>query len=183
MLPQLLARFANFVGCGLRRAGARHSLNSAQMNVLVYLSQANRYSNTPAAVTEYLGLTKGTVSQTLLTLERGKWIERRPDRRDRRVIRLQLTRNAQRLIANFEDSLAEAVPPAQRANLEQTLSACLQSPSMRTFGVCKTCQSFQREGPSTYRCGLTLEPLPAAQILKLCREHSTPASEPITING
>ena len=84
-------------------------LNFAQMNVLVYLAQANRSSNTPAAVTEYLRLTKGTVSQTLLALERGNWLERIPDRRDRRVVRLHLTRDAQRLIANFESSLAEAV--------------------------------------------------------------------------
>ncbi|MBM3784528.1 MAG: winged helix-turn-helix transcriptional regulator [Acidobacteria bacterium] len=178
MLPQLLARFATFVGGKLRRAGARHSLNSAQMNALVYLAQANRYSNTPAAVAEFLGLTKGTVSQTLLALERGKWLERIPDRRDRRVVRLQLTRNAQRLIANFETSLVEGMPAGQRSHLEQSLSACIQSlqhsPSPRAFGVCRTCRSFQIEGPSIFRCGLTKEPLPAAQILKLCREHTVP---------
>ena len=37
--------------------------------VLFYLNQANRFSNTPQALTEYLGLTKGTVSQTVLVLE------------------------------------------------------------------------------------------------------------------
>ena len=33
-------------------------------------SKANRYSNTPQALADYLGLTKGTVSQTLLLLDR-----------------------------------------------------------------------------------------------------------------
>jgi DNA-binding MarR family transcriptional regulator len=54
-------------GC---QAGAAHGLQPVQLEVLNYLSSCNRYSDTPMAVTEYLGQTKGTVSQTIKTLEK-----------------------------------------------------------------------------------------------------------------
>ena len=45
-------------------------LNPAQWEALRFLSRANRFSNAPGALTRYLGATKGTVSQTLMALER-----------------------------------------------------------------------------------------------------------------
>lgn len=40
----------------------------------------------------------------------------------------------------------------------------------RTFGECKTCSYFQREG-GKFQCGFTLESLTDADSLKICREH------------
>ena len=54
----------------LRKAGADEALQPVHLQALIYLARANRYSNTPQALAEYLGLTKGTVSQTLLLLDR-----------------------------------------------------------------------------------------------------------------
>ena len=45
-------------------------LNPAQREALRYLARANRFSNTPGALTRYLGATKGTISQTVMALER-----------------------------------------------------------------------------------------------------------------
>ena len=45
-------------------------LNPAQWEALRYLSRANRFSDSPGALTRYLGATKGTISQTLMALER-----------------------------------------------------------------------------------------------------------------
>ena len=45
-------------------------LNPAQWEALRYLARANRFSNSPAALTRYLGATKGTISQTLMALDR-----------------------------------------------------------------------------------------------------------------
>src|SRR3546814_13923422 len=44
-------------------------LNPAQWEALRFLATANKYSRSPTALAEYLGATKGTVSQTLLRSE------------------------------------------------------------------------------------------------------------------
>ena len=49
-------------------------LNPAQWEALRYLNRANRFSNSPGALTRYLGATKGTISQTLMALERKGFI-------------------------------------------------------------------------------------------------------------
>ncbi len=45
-------------------------LQPVHFQVLNYLSRCNKYSNTPAAVANYLGMTRGTVSQSLIILEK-----------------------------------------------------------------------------------------------------------------
>ena len=59
--------------------------------LLRYLARANRYSDTPGAATLYLGLTKGTVSQSIALLERKGMLRKSRDGADRRVVRLRLT--------------------------------------------------------------------------------------------
>ena len=55
----------------LMRAGEHEGgLNPAQWEALRYLARANRFSRTPAALADFLGTTRGTVSQTVIALER-----------------------------------------------------------------------------------------------------------------
>ncbi len=61
-------------------------LQPVQLSALHYLARCNRYSDTPLGVTEYLGLTKGTVSQSLKVLEGRGLISKLPDARDRRSV-------------------------------------------------------------------------------------------------
>nr|MBA3613554.1 MarR family transcriptional regulator [Nitrospirales bacterium] len=61
----VLERLTNLQRMEARAFGLRYGLQPVQMEALTYLTQCNRYSNTPQAVAEYLGLTKGTVSQSL----------------------------------------------------------------------------------------------------------------------
>jgi len=75
------------------------ALQPAQRAALEYLARCNRLSNTPAAVTEFLQLTKGTVSQTLGVLARRGLVEKRRDGTDRRVVRLALTPAGRRVVA------------------------------------------------------------------------------------
>ena len=49
-------------------------LNPAQWEALRFLTRANRFSNSPGALTRYLGATKGTISQTVMALERKGFI-------------------------------------------------------------------------------------------------------------
>ena len=58
----------------MRAAEHDGELNPAQWEGLRYLGRANRFSNSPGALTRYLGATKGTVSQTLKALERKGFI-------------------------------------------------------------------------------------------------------------
>ena len=47
-------------------------LNPAQWQALRFLGRANRFSRTPATVADYLGSTRGTVSQTLIAPGAGR---------------------------------------------------------------------------------------------------------------
>ena len=58
----------------MRAAEHDAGLNPAQWEALRYLSRAIRFSNSPGALTRYLGATKGTISQTVIALERKGFI-------------------------------------------------------------------------------------------------------------
>lgn len=181
-LPELLER----IGRLLR--GARHRtdlLNPAQWEALRYLGQANRYSRTPTALTRYLGATKGTVSQTVIALERKGLVRRADDPRDRRGVRLGLTARGR---ANLQQdpilNLLEGIDPELLSRLESDLAALLihlqRSNQSRPFGLCGTCRFFQRDvgegaGAGPHRCGLTLEPLATPEEEEICAEHEPPS--------
>ncbi len=75
----------------LRQAGHAGGLVPAQWEVLRYLARANRLSRSPGAVARYLGTTKGTVSQSLLTLQKKGLVTRRTSAVDERQVLLDLT--------------------------------------------------------------------------------------------
>ena len=68
-LFNLIERLANLLRQETRLEGQSLGLQPIQQEALYYLSTCNRYSDTTLAVTEFLGLTKGTVSQSLKILE------------------------------------------------------------------------------------------------------------------
>lgn len=184
-LPDLLER----IGRLLRSVRHRNErLNPAQWEALRYLGRANRYSRTPTALTHYLGATKGTVSQTVIALERKGLLRRATDPRDRRGIRLGLTARGR---ANLENDpmvvLLDAVDSALLERLETGLSDLLlhlqQRNQHRPFGQCGTCRFFRRgaaigESGGPNRCGLTLEPLADFEAEQICAEHDAPGPDP-----
>ena len=68
MLFDLLERLSSLTPVWFREHRQLSELQPIQLSALMYLGRCNRYSNTPLAVTEYFGLTKGTVSQSLKAL-------------------------------------------------------------------------------------------------------------------
>ena len=84
-LHELLACLSRVLQGEQRQQAVAAGLPAVQWTILHYLRQANRYSNTPQALGEYLGLTKGTVSQSLKRLEARGWVKRVADARDGRV--------------------------------------------------------------------------------------------------
>ena len=184
-LFELIERLGTLTRTGLRQAGAAHGLQPIHLQVLMYLDQANRYSNTPQALADYLGLTKGTVSQSILLLARRKLVMRQADQRDGRVVRLVLTERGLAFLKEFSLTSAwrEALQTASPARvssamvvLKQALSGLQAQAGKRTFGVCTTCRHNQRLGPRTYLCGLTQEKLSSREVRKICREHILPVA-------
>lgn len=166
-----------------RRRAVAAGLQPVHVQALEYLRRCNRYSNTPQALADYLGLTKGTVSQSLQLLERKGLIARLPDDTDRRVLRLALTGAGEAMIgdagapAEWPAALA-ALPAEEAASAAATLARLLETMQRRrggqSFGTCYSCRHFRHEGAETYRCGLTGEPLNADESRRICREHAWP---------
>jgi Transcriptional regulators len=90
-LYDYLERLASLMRAWAREQPLMADLQPIQLSALNYLARCNRYSNTPLGVTDFLGLTKGTVSQSLKALEAKGLIEKRPDAQDRRSVHLELT--------------------------------------------------------------------------------------------
>ena len=126
-------------------------LNPAQWEALRFLAHANRYSRTPTALAEYLGTTKGTVSQTLIALESKGYIRRARSKSDRRVIELELTDAGSGLLQTdpvlkiermVDDMGAELGAPLVRG-LSLLLHDMQVEVGAREFGVCEPCAQFR----------------------------------------
>jgi DNA-binding MarR family transcriptional regulator len=181
LIHDYLERLSNLLRNEARRVGSLHSLQPVHLEALHYLAICNRYSNTPLAVTEFLGLTRGTVSQTLNVLEDKGLVVREPDLKDKRVVHLRLTEAGMQLLDSAVPApllqaafgrLDERRQEKLTASLRELLLACQAANDMRSFGVCHTCRYNQRDPEGGYWCGLTQEPLSADDIIKICREHT-----------
>jgi DNA-binding MarR family transcriptional regulator len=177
-LHSLIERIASVFRSSLREVASDHGLKLVQLEALVYLASANRYSDTAGALAEYLGLTKGTVSQTLKTLEARGLVIKRTDEEDARVVRRELTAEADDIVrqaypAPLLDGLDEGLTEEMRLALERLLRSLQHVNEMRTFGECQTCRFFQPRARGG-RCGLTEEALSTVDMRRLCREHEPP---------
>ena len=152
-------------------------LSLAQLIALSYLAECNRFSDTPAAVAEFLDATRGTTSQTLKALEHKGLIARHGDERDGRVQHLRLTPVGRRTVDETStdeitraiETLGTGAAPLEAA-LEQILRAAQRARGGRTFGLCGTCRHLQGT-PGHHVCGLTRESLHEADATLRCVEH------------
>lgn len=160
-------------------------LKPTQWEALRYLGRANRFSRSPGAVTAYLGMTKGTVSQTIGALERKKLIKKVASPTDRRSLRLDLTRKGKAQLA--KDPLGELDAAVRGVNageqeelataLGQLLNDALLRRDGRPFGACRSCRFFLRDADDgrPHRCGLLDQPLSEADSELICVEQEQPA--------
>ena len=182
-LQEYLERISNLLRSETHLAGAKYALQPIQLSALHYLSRSNRYSNTPQAVTEYFGLTKGTVSQTLKALERKNLISKKTDEKDRRVVHMTLTQEGQKaldhtlpaqIISKALKDLHEKEGAQLLAQLKSLLRSMQAINGMRTFGQCRTCRYNKKTGPNEFFCELTRETLSQNDVTLICREHENP---------
>lgn len=179
-LFESIERISSLIRAEERKKCAALGLQSVHLQVLTYLSICNKYSDTPAAVANFLGMTRGTVSQSLLLLERKGYIKKTIDSSDRRVMRLGLLPPGSDVLhqAKLTDLFCQAsihLKHNRKTEYETVIAAVLaalqKANGSYTFGLCKTCRFFTATGDQ-FICGLTQEPLTQGDSEKICQEHT-----------
>lgn len=173
-LPDLILRLARLA----EGEGWGHGLNPTQSTALAFLARANRFSRAPSHLADWLGTTRGTVSQTLKSLAARGLVVESPSPRDRRSISYSLTDAGSAALERtsaLADALA-ALPPGQAMATADTLARLLRSllarQSHRLFGLCRTCRHHQPKPDGTAFCALLSVPLQIAEKDQLCAEHA-----------
>ncbi len=176
---KLIERISTLLRAEERKKYAAIGLQPVHAQVLEYLFRCNAHSNTPAALAEYLGLTKGTTSQSIQVLERKGYIAKGHDTEDGRVVRLSLSKTGLQLLTDLQPAdvfvrAEQAVSSKAFASIGEALLATLvalqKANNARSFGVCNTCVNFI-EVDNHYQCAATQMPLTRVAAEKICREH------------
>jgi len=164
--------------------GVQHSegMKPAQWEALRFLSRANRYSRNPGALADFLTSTRGTVSQTLITLEKKGYVLRKINPGDGRGKHLELTdagreaveRDPMRKIESAVAALGEDRVLAEK--LKSILGELISDSGCKGFGVCEHCIHFCANAAAAdingpHRCGLSGDPLDHNEVVRICREH------------
>lgn len=153
-------------------------LNPAQWEALRFVARANRYSRTPTALAEYLGSTKGTVSQTLIALENKGLITRCKKTCDRRQVELcvteageaMLARDPMRTLERAAAAMADDLAPHLVKGLSRLLHDLQNRHQVLEFGVCHDCSLFCVNGAQTRtgECGATGDAISTPETKKIC---------------
>ncbi|MBL4659367.1 MAG: winged helix-turn-helix transcriptional regulator [Alcanivoracaceae bacterium] len=176
----ILERISELIRVDSRQTGIRYSLHPIQMEALHYLSICNKYSDTPMAVTDYLGQTKGTISQTLKALEKKGCVIKHPDSKDKRVTHLLVTNKGKDIIksslptpmfSNALNSISATESDEIIFTLKKLLSTMLETNNIKSFGVCRTCIYNQAINDGSFYCNLLKQPLDIKDVQLICKEH------------
>ena len=160
-------------------------LNPAQWGALRYLSRANRFSNSPGALTRYLGATKGTVSQTVIALERKGFVEKAVRESEKRSVSLSLTEKGRAALVKDPwarlqtaiDDLGEKTRRRMAKGARELLDAELARGSHAVFGACAGCRYFRERGleddaRGPHQCMHFNAPVSKAEQGLICAEHA-----------
>jgi DNA-binding MarR family transcriptional regulator len=159
-------------------------LNPAQWEALRYLSRANRFSNSPGALTRYLSATKGTISQTLIALERKGLIAKAVREGEKRSITLTLSaqghetlaRDPWSTMAKTADELGGKTRRRLFKGLREMLAVEIKRSGEASFGSCATCRFFREKGRDAQGIGPHLcmyfnQPLGNRETTQICIAH------------
>ena len=161
------------------------ALNPAQWEALRYLARANRFSDSPGALTRFLGSTKGTVSQTLKALQRKGLVTKTARENQRRSVSLTLTPDARAMLHNdpllaFSETI-DGLNGKSKRRLSKGLASLMDSELARQeqprFGVCSTCRYYREKGGSVelakpHACMLFDTSLSDGEAKLICIEHA-----------
>jgi DNA-binding MarR family transcriptional regulator len=168
----------------MRAAEFGDGLNPAQWEALRFLARANRFSNSPGALTRYLGATKGTISQTVKALERKKLIEKTERPGEKRSIVLKLTAAGAAMMARDPwaglaascDELAGKTRRRMDKGLAELLAAEITRRLDPTFGSCLSGRFWRADAPrddaqGPHLCMLFDAPLAVRETTQICIAH------------
>lgn len=160
-------------------------LNPAQWEALRYVARANRNSCSPGALADFMGSTKGTVSQTLKALETKGLIERHRKLGDRRAVQITVTQQGRDLLCKDPlGKIHDALSPfgeAEQLKIVNGMQGLLDSVQLHQkipeFGPCLDCSHYQPEACSETdsvgcRCGVSGELFSSLEIDKICADFS-----------
>ena len=169
-----LERLASLHKSQMRKVASTMGLQLVHLEILHYLSICNRHSNTAQALSDYLGQTKGSISQSLKFIVEAGHIERKPCTNDGRVTRLHLTPEGKACLKHANKSIVPEL--SQDGQTIETLKRLLHDwqtkDGIKGFGQCKTCRYNQTLGRGKFHCGLIDVPLSKTDIQKICKEHT-----------
>jgi len=156
----------------MRRFAQENELQMVQIEIVQYLAQCNRYSDTAQALSEYLGQTKGSLSQSLSHLEDLGMIKREQDKHDKRVYHIELSAKGAHLARKFRNQIQYEDDSKQLSEaLSKFLKHFQQVSNLKSFGICSTCKHNISVNNSKFICGLTQESLSQPDTELICREH------------
>ncbi len=178
----LIERMSALIRSEERKKCTLLGLQIVHLQALNYLSRCNKYSDTPAALTNYLGMTRGTVSQTLSLLEKKGYIKKTADTNDRRVVHLELLPEGLAILEQAKPAELFIKAAAMMETKEEdildyetvfanTLTALQKANRTQSFGMCKTCHYFTATD-NDFLCGLTKQALSQNESEKICQEHT-----------
>ena len=177
----LIERIAALIRSEERKKCTAVGLQTVHLQALNYLSRCNKYSDTPAALTNYLGMTRGTVSQSLSLLEKKGYIKKTADLNDRRVIHLELLPEGKIILEQAKPAelfikaaamMGKKVDIVDYETVFSNMLAALQKANQsQSFGICKTCHYFTTMDDG-FLCGVTKELLTKNDSEKICQEHT-----------
>lgn len=177
----LIERLSELLRSDIRQSIHVFGLQPIQLEALHYLSLCNKYSDTPLAVADYLGQTKGSISQSLKVLEKKGYLIKLVDLNDKRVNHLKLTRQGHELLEKTIPSplfrqLEQQSNSLETEQLNQILEHLIENllnlSPRKSFGICKNCRFNQQLSQGNY-CTLLEQPLGSSDIEKICKEYQS----------
>lgn len=165
----------------MRQAGHAESLNPVQWEALRYLLRANALSNTPGALARYLGSTKGTISQSLLALEKKGLVQKQVRGQDSRSVSLKLTPAGLAVLAKDQllplQADIDGLGTKTRKRFDRAIGSLLHGESLRqgepSFGTCLTCRYYREMASGTpAHCMKVNATVAQVETVLICVEHT-----------
>lgn len=161
-------------------------INPAQWEALRYLSRCNRFSDSPAALTRYLSATKGTISQTLIALERKGLLTKTPRPGEARSVVLALTPAGEEKLRDDPWRQISAMIETGGVKTRKRLAAgssklvrqIIKSRGLPSYGCCVNCRYFRegdapRDVKGKHWCLLFEQPITKSETTKICASHDS----------
>ncbi|MFD2179709.1 MarR family winged helix-turn-helix transcriptional regulator [Veronia pacifica] len=177
-LQHTLERLSSLLRAERRAFQTKWGLLPVQFEVLNYLASCNRFSGTLMAICDYLGQTKGSVSQTIKLLEKRGLVTKEVDPNDKRVSRLTLSEEGGHIVEEYNQSgmllgLDEETTSSTQASIDSLLNHIEKNIRVKPFGFCENCQYNCVISDDEYYCKLVKTSLTPDDVVKICVEYET----------